>query len=115
MLTNSIYNQMLLLKGLPYMPHLRTKQMVGKAAADIMRPTDAVAEAAQKEMINSWRGAWKGAQSLLEPGSRAGGLRSTAAPARTLGDAWGCGADRGEQESCRSSILSAGAPDLEAS
>ena len=38
-LSNSIYDQILVLKGLPYMPHLRTQQLYFLRAADIMRPT----------------------------------------------------------------------------
>jgi len=40
-LSKSIYDQILILKGLPYMPHLRTELMFQLKAENIMRPTQA--------------------------------------------------------------------------
>ena len=45
-LSNSIYDQILVLKDFPYMPHLRTEALVDLKAEDIMRPTEAVTSAA---------------------------------------------------------------------
>lgn len=47
-LSNSIYDQILVLKDFPYMPHLRTEALVDLKAEDIMRPTEAVISAALK-------------------------------------------------------------------
>lgn len=43
-LCKSIYDQILVLKGLPYMPHLRTQVMFELKAESIMRPTHAALE-----------------------------------------------------------------------
>lgn len=47
--SKSIYDQILVLKGLPYMPHLRTKKLYRMTASDIMRPTVALISAARSE------------------------------------------------------------------
>ncbi len=49
MFSNSIYDQVILLKCLPCLPHMRNELAASKKAEDIMRPTEAVAEAAQSK------------------------------------------------------------------
>ena len=49
LLSYSIYDQILVLKDLPYMPHLRTRGLGDRIASEIMKPTQkAIAAAAEK-------------------------------------------------------------------
>ena len=50
MFSLSIYDQILVLKDFPYMPHLRTERLHAQKAEDIMRPTVDVIDAAREAL-----------------------------------------------------------------
>ena len=61
MFSLSIYDQILVLKDFPYMPHLRTERLHAQKAEDIMRPTVDVIDAAREALAQEGGGDASGA------------------------------------------------------
>ena len=61
MFSLSIYDQILVLKDFPYMPHLRTERLHAQKAEDIMRPTVDVIDAAREVLAHEGGGDASGA------------------------------------------------------
>ena len=74
MFSLSIYDQILVLKDFPYMPHLRTERLHAQKAEDIMRPTVDVIDAAREALAQQGGGD-------TGPDARGGGGASGAAGA----------------------------------
>ena len=60
MLSFSIYDQILVLKDFPYMPHLRTERLHVQKAEDIMRPTVDVIDTAREALAQQGEGGASG-------------------------------------------------------
>ena len=60
MLSFSIYDQILVLKDFPYMPHLRTERLHVQKAEDIMRPTVDVIDTARQALAQQGEGGASG-------------------------------------------------------
>ena len=74
MFSLSIYDQILVLKDFPYMPHLRTERLHAQKAEDIMRPTVDVIDAAREALAQQ-------GEENTGPDERGGGGASGAAGA----------------------------------